>query len=501
MPVTGTGTGDGGSVIVSVSGNGAEHTHENKALLDALAQDLLGYLYLRFKAEGADESTLQKIKAGFADNAAEADVAKNAEKWGGNLFPDYIDQPLRKSDAVEFLQVLSDSFRTKNFIPGAEIGTGAEINSQGDGEMNSLLLRSFLKVPKMIYNEVEVTGGELWNTPGGTIREVEQDPDSNTAFTLTMDIEDGDVIKLDVDDICKGRYNKNGGFSTSYFRVLSIDQPSKRVRIVLGADSEVPGGRNTPPNAHMNIARYGNFTNMDRQCSQYFSSAEQRIVMLGGVDNYIIRPQNYKVVIGNVPETLIPNNLPVRDKASIYLDNVLARNFFQLGPDNRVVKVVRDRGIWNEEEAKNAPYLCNDAYQDDVYHLSCKWRCITEGTIAEPRYDSPDWLLIAGDTTLRLEIESTSGEIFLWGQLATTLRAKIFRGVNDISPSILPSDWRWRRETGNPSSDTIWNTDHAQCTTEVPLTNEDLPTMSGRFICEAFVRDSTPKMLHGEVIF
>ena len=60
--------------------------------------------------------------------------------------------------------------------------------------MSSLTLRSFLKVPQLIYNKVRVTGGEMWNTEGGTIAEVIPDEDSDTAFTLKMDVEDGDTI-------------------------------------------------------------------------------------------------------------------------------------------------------------------------------------------------------------------------------------------------------------------------------------------------------------------
>ena len=216
--------------------------------------------------------------------------------------------------------------------------------------------------------------------------------------------------------------------------------------------------------------------------------------MLGGVDNYIIRPEHYKVVIGNVPSSLIPHNLPTRDKASIYLDNVLARNFFQLGPNNQVIKVVRDRGTWSIQEAQKNPYLCEARYQDEVYHASCKWRCIRQGTQTEPRYDSEDWLLVAGDTTLRLDIESTCGETFLWGHLETTLRARVWRGLSDITMDILPSDWSWTRDTGNAPSDTVWNTEHANATSEIALTNEDLRSVSGRFICEVFVRDGATKI-------
>lgn len=497
----GSSSASGGSGNITVNG-GETHSHSNKATLDAQSMDDDGYLYLRHRNDDADESITEKVKAGYADDAAHAAEADNADRWDDAEFKDYIDQALRKGDIVEFLKVLATELRTKNFAPGIETGTGALIDNDGNAEMTSLILRSFLKVPQLIYNKVSVTGGEMWNTEGGTIASVTKDSDSDTAYILTMEVEDGDSIGLAVDDICKGHYNSNGGFITSYFRVTAINQSAKTVRIVLGAESEVPGGVNCPPVAYMNIARYGNFTDTARQRSQYFSSSEQRIVLLDGVDNYIIEPKHYKVVIGSVPESLLPKNNPVSGKASIYLDNVLARNFFQIDARGDIVRTIRDRGLWSATDAADSPYLNNAQYQDEVYHNSCKYRCITEGTTAEPQYDSTDWLLVAGDTTLRLDIESSDGETFLYGQLSTTLTAEVYRGVNDITAEISAGDWKWTRETGDVASDTIWNVDHASYGNSVALTNEDLNVSSGKFVCTAYVRDgATRKSLQAEVSF
>ena len=112
-----------------------------------------------------------------------------------------------------------------------------------------------------------------------------------------------------------------------------------------------------------------------------------------------------------------------------------------------------------------------------------------EGTAQEPRYDSTDWLLIAGDTTLVMAIESTAGETFLYGALSTELIATVKRGQEDITDGILDADWSWSRDTGNPADDAIWNADHAGSGRQISLSNEDLTTSSGRFICTAYVRD------------
>lgn len=478
----------------SASGSSCDgHSHANKLALDAITIDDLFYLWLRQKIEGESESQLQKVKAGYADHAGDAefaDEAGNAVLWDEHEFADWLNQSVRTGDTVQFAQVIAAILRSPDFASGIETGTGWKIGEKGDAEMTSLVLRSFLKVPQLIYNKVSVTGGEMWNTEGGTIADVQKDPASETAYILTMDVEDGDTIELAVDDICKGHYNSNAGFITSYFRVTDVDQAAKTIRIVLGADGSVPGGINHPPVPFMNIARYGNFTNEERQSSQYFSSNEQRITLLSGVDQYIITPQHHKVVIGSIPEALIPRNLPIQGKPSIYLDNVLAKNFFQLDKSGAVVKTIRDRGLWSAETASSDPYRCTDDTQDDVYHNSCKYRCIVDGTLQEPRFDATDWLLIAGDTSLSLDIESTAGETFLFGHLSTTLIATVKRGVNDITDTILPSDWSWTRETGDVQADAIWNADHSSCGRQIELGNEDLIALSGCFICRAYVRDS-----------
>ncbi len=476
------------------SSSGDGHTHRNLPYLDQITTDYDGYVKLTQPRENEDDGSVstvtEKAKAGYADesaHAAEADLAKDSEKWSGNAFADYLDQPVRKGDIVEFARVIAGIVGSPDFASGIETGAGWRIGPGGEAEMASLTLRSFLKVPQLIYNKVRVTGGEMWNTEGGTIAGVDADEGSASAYILTMQVEDGDTIDLDVDDICKGHYNSSGGFVTSYFRVTSVDQAAKTVRVVLGADDAVPGGANAAPVPYMNIARYGSFTQAERQRSQYFSSPEQRIALLDGVDQYIILPEHYKIIIGYVPDSLIPENVPLRARPSAYLDTVLARNFVRLDSTGSVVKTVRDRGLWTA--SPDSPYLCNAEYQDEVYHRSCKYRCLVEGTEAEPRYDSTDWLLVAGDTALELTIESTAGEVFLYGSLDTTLTATVRRGVTDITGDILDADWSWSRDTGDAVADGVWNTDHAACGRSVALTQEDLPGLSGKFICRAYVRD------------
>jgi len=387
--------------------------------------------------------------------------------------------------AAELIKFLRGS-EFGQFFPGIEIGSGGAIDREGNAELQSLIIRSFLKVPQLIYNKVSVTGGEMWNTEGAVIKSVTAD--GNNAYILELEIEEGDHIELQVDDICKGHYNSSGGFVTSYFRVTNVNDTANTIRIVMGANSEVPGGINHPPVPYMNIARYGSFTVRERQRSQYFSSTEGYIVLLDFVDNYKIEPRHYRATFGNIPPSLLPDNLPInKNDAGIYLKNVIAENFFQIDAQGNPLKIIRDRGLWTENPPE--PYLCNAQYQDEVYCDSCKYRCINEGTTQRPAYNSTDWLLVAGDTELTLTIYSTNGETFLQGRMDTTLIAVVKRGVTNITATILPVDWKWTRTTGNVVSDTIWNNTHSGNAESVHITDADMNGVSGVFTCEAYVRD------------
>ena len=55
-----------------ISSNCDGHTHSNKAALDAISIDNAFYLWLKQKIEGEDNSSRQKVTAGFADDAAHA---------------------------------------------------------------------------------------------------------------------------------------------------------------------------------------------------------------------------------------------------------------------------------------------------------------------------------------------------------------------------------------------------------------------------------------------
>lgn len=174
--VVNTGSGQPAS---SQDQSGDGHTHANKAALDAISIDNLFYLWLKQKLEGDDDSTLQKVKAGYADDAAhadesdhtleadhaeEADHALDSDQWTGHDFDDYLDQPVRVSDIVQFLGVIADAFMTSNYEEGV---SGAGIDEDGNGELANLLVRGVGQMARAIVDLIS-TRDFISGFPEGT---------------------------------------------------------------------------------------------------------------------------------------------------------------------------------------------------------------------------------------------------------------------------------------------------------------------------------------------
>lgn len=84
------------------------------------------------------------------------------------------------------------------YIPGLVGGMGGWIGSDGAGELTSLVLRSFLEVPELRFNRVEIVQGVDWHAPGGGIVE------SCEGDTVTLKLEEGDYGAVAEDDLCLG---------------------------------------------------------------------------------------------------------------------------------------------------------------------------------------------------------------------------------------------------------------------------------------------------------
>ncbi len=191
----------------------------------------------------------------------------------------------------EQIAILEKGWKTKEFVPGL-VGTGANFDEFGYGEMRGLRLWEFLEVPELRFNRVNIYTGIRWDTfGGGIIESVEIDTDELgnelQSGIITLKLEDGEYGAIATDDLCQGIFHNFGGsnddvnedqrngnfrfkgFNTSYFRITEVlDGSNKTFRYVLRGLSE-RWTQQHHPKPQMNFACYANPTNTDRQACTY----------------------------------------------------------------------------------------------------------------------------------------------------------------------------------------------------------------------------------------
>lgn len=352
----GSGVGSGSTVVeingVGSAGVSVTHSHANKPTLDKLHADDESYVWLdqlrEVSGEGGESSwrtVREKSKSGWADESGHAQMSDDSRRWRGEEFGDWLDQPVRKKDAVEFLRaVLREGVQLGESFASGMTGFGGRIDGKGRGELESLSLRSFLEVPELRYNRVEIQAGNQWRAPGGGIIESvtpDRDEMGNTLGTGTvkLHLEDGEIGTIAVDDICQGIFHdeitsennetssaddgkgnfKFAGFFTSYFRVTEILDSARHVsfRYALRPVSDSWTQRHHPC-AAMHFVSYGNFVNADRQSSRYSTLTYERF--LTGVNGWEFGVENIGAQFGDLSNLRI-FGLEMRGY-SAYLNNI-----------------------------------------------------------------------------------------------------------------------------------------------------------------------------------
>jgi len=394
-------------------------------------------------AQNADEAqhALNADEAEHAINADEAEHAKNADeaerakeadnaiRWYGHFWDDWMNQAVRTGDTVQFagLNVTGDalvggSVRSSVFRSGIMTGEGWKIGADGAGELESLVLRSFLEVPELRYNRVTVESGTSWNAPGaGKVLAVGSDERGDY---LLLKLEEGEVGSFAKDDICMGVWHytdetlkhfnatdedaaadNNGltvsGFATVYFYVTDhpedyeldgVTYTNGKVRFAIRTTGSYSDNILKPMKA-MAIVAYGNFTNESRQKSVYRTRTFTRFLMKQ--NTWDITYRNVAMQLGDVSGLSIPlkdGSFADLSGYSAYLNNVFfsghieeldiadltdesglldAKNYsvelscyvdeVTLGNDGAVIG-----GLWNEDTAEDGGVVRKYRFQTAV---------------------------------------------------------------------------------------------------------------------------------------
>ena len=391
------------------------------------------------------------------------------------------------SDSTDYLLKLLAGGEFGEFVDSLIAGKGAGIFPDGRAQVERLEVRGSLSVLDLIINQIQGMESDYSFTEIGKIESVEDLGES----TYRLKIEkrtDFDFMKFQENDVCFSIINTllTGGsdYYTSWMRILTTNAQENSITVVLYPDSEVPGGTNYPPLAGYNVTRRGNSTLPEaggfneRAQSWMISSREGRIMFLSNVYKPILEDYNYSISIGRFPHTKALEKLPISEnETGVMAQTVIAEKFYQLDHNGDVIPNKVDRGVWSLETAQSgAPYRfvqhelakpSGSEYtlleQHTVYHLGCKWGCLSDKTTDEPKWNSPSWGLLEGDSRYSLQLSLSGGEAFVIGGVDTVMSGRVFYGTVDITDDVMAdgvTEVEWFRDSGNVPADNLWTPEY-----------------------------------------
>lgn len=391
------------------------------------------------------------------------------------------------SDSTDYLLKLLAGGEFGEFVDSMIAGKGAGIFPDGRAQVERLEVRGSLSVLDLIINQIQGMESDYSFTEIGKIKSVE-DLGENTYRLSIEKRTDFDFMKFQDNDVCFSIINTllTGGseYYTSWMRILTTNAQENSITVVLYPDSEVPGGTNYPPLAGYNVTRRGNSTLPEeggfngRAQSWMISSREGRIMFLSNVYKPILEDYNYSISIGRFPRTKALEKLPISEnETGVMAQTVIAEKFYQLDHNGDVIPNKVDRGIWSLETAQSgAPYRfvqyelskpSGSEYtlleQHTVYHLGCKWGCLKDKTTDEPKWNSPSWGLLEGDSRYSLQLSLSDGEAFVIGGVDEVISGRIYFGTTDITDDVMADDAtevEWFRNSGNVPADNLWTPEY-----------------------------------------
>lgn len=192
-----------------------------------------------------------------------ADV--DADTWGGHAFGEYLDQPVRTSDDVEFRSVkVGESVTSEGYKPGGFDGSGFGITRDEDGntllEIDRIVARGDVKINNLFINQVAHVGGRTIYSAANM--ECVSVIDLGSSYRCFMDTKSGtrgNLFRVDDQAFCM-RYDPNNTTVVKYYWRLVVG---------VGADwidlSKTDKDGTGIPAVGDNIVHMGNRTDVARQ--------------------------------------------------------------------------------------------------------------------------------------------------------------------------------------------------------------------------------------------
>lgn len=336
--------------------------------------------------------------------------------------------------------VFSSEIGSPSYTSGLWNGAGWKLDEVGNGEFESIRVRTFLEVVELLVNRLQAQEGDTVFTDNDQVETVEALDGYTGYYILSLKEKwDGYVTSQKEGNILKGIINtlagKNGGVSdvdeddqgtskdgeNSYYTswMVVVDPQSvgatlrtNQIVVRLWGDNEgspagVPTGVNFAPCEFMTIARWGCLGNAQdpsltpaqradierRQRTFYISTTDGRICKLRGVNQPILQDSNYGTTLGIIPDfirnwTIASRLLPARDY--LYAQGVIVGDFIKVDTNGDPLINYVDCGEWIDGASIAEPsighgiYLVGEYNEEnlqwethDVWHRGAKWRCLT----------------------------------------------------------------------------------------------------------------------------
>lgn len=396
-----------------------------------------------------------------------------------------------------YIRFLKQLFIGTNVIDSLTDGAGI-IMDNGRMQADRLELRHSLSVLELIFNRFYAQEGDYSYSESGTIEHLEKIGENTYNLTLRKRWEfdftafrANDIVYGIVNDLASG----SGEYYTSWFRIININTTANTLTVILYPDNEVPGGKNYPPTELMTITRRGNLLDEERQGYWYISSREKCICMLDGVDKPVLEESNYSILIGRLKHLSIFDNLPINYLHTyVYARGIAIQDILRIDYHGKQIKEEIFRGKWSVAVASGEePYRNTTTAVHVVYHLGCKWMCVTDNTLLEPKWNSTGWALIEGNSDLSCELYPANGEYFYAADVDFLLHWDVKVGHMNINEDIIAGDVEWVRDSGDVVADNLWAVKQIGKHNDIHITNDDIGTNfdeSGvTFKVKIYVRD------------
>ena len=292
-----------------------------------------------------------------------------------------------RSDRTPYALTVGGLLTAENGAQGAGYASGPNgsawgVDAAGNMGVESIDVRSFMRVMELIVNRQRIEDADSMLTEGDTIEGVEELTGAGgtlRSFKLRLREEwEGYRTAQVVNNVLRGVYNDLTGsltgngekplngvrYATSWMKVTKVEAARNEITVTLYADADCPAAVNFAPVAGMKVARWGNSgtseTDRPRQRLIYLSSTEGRIVMR----DHVMKPKTdtqdnvdptMEICLGTVPEFLVNAETGVgKGDYALYVKTLIAE---------RIVK--RPHGGLPEPELRyRGPYDPSARYYD-----------------------------------------------------------------------------------------------------------------------------------------